>query len=164
MGFIFLSVIFEKKKTSNIVLLHFKGGCVWWLKLITYFQSVFSHLLCQLQTPKNQSNFYAYVLNKQSFFYFQYINPHILSIFNINVWIYRFKVQNELQWTVWFKCVNVTPIKRCIILTYTPFIKMKRKQFFTIFEEFMGQLLPHVHAMYCLTNHYLKTSKSLYHC
>ena len=27
-GFYFLSVIFEKKKTSNIVLLHFKGGCV----------------------------------------------------------------------------------------------------------------------------------------
>ena len=64
-----------------------------------------------------------------------------------------------MQWTVWFKCVNVKPIKRCIILTYTPFIKMKRKQFFTIFEEFMGQLLPHVHAMYYLTNHYLKTSK-----
>ena len=160
MGFIFLSVIFEKKKTSNIVLLHFKGGCVWWLKLITYFQFVFSHLLCQLQTPNNQSNFYAYVLNKQSFFLISNTSIHTFLVFSI----YRFKVQNEIQWTVWFKCVNIAPIKRCIILTYTPFVKMKRKQFFTIFEEFMGQLLPHVHAMYCLTNHYLKTSKSLYHC
>ena len=84
-GFYFFVSYIWKKKTSNIVLLHFKGGCVWWLKLITYFQSVFSHLLCQIQTPNNQSNFYAYVLNKQSSFlfpihqsthsyYFQYID------------------------------------------------------------------------------------------